>query len=115
MDLGTMTRKLTALQYRSTRDFIEDLDLIWQNCLRLNVDSNNDLREKALFMRKQTEKLVHKIPKIIIRDRVEVEVEERRLHKNDIDMDEDEDSNDEPIIHPRKRRAPAAKRDGISG
>ena len=121
MDLGTMTRKLTALRYRSKQDFIEDLNLIWENCLRFNVDSNYGLRWKALFMREQTEKLVPIIPNIIIRDRAEIEAEERRLHNNDIDMDEDEDmdenenSDDEPIIHPRKRRAPAAKSDGLSG
>ena len=115
MDLGTITRKLTALRYRSKQDFVEDLNLIWQNCLTFNAYSNNDLREKALFMRKQTEELVPIIPNIIIRDRAEIKAEEWRLHDKDIDMDEDEDSDDELIIHSRKRGVLAVKSDGILG
>lgn len=109
MDLGTMTKKLKTLAYRSKQDFVEDLNLIWQNCLKYNANPEHFLRKKALFMRKETDKLVPLIPNIIIRDRADVEAEERRLQNGDINMDGDEDSDDEPIISSRGRKAPGKK------
>ena len=111
MDLGTVTKKLTALAYRSKQDFVNDLDLIWLNCLKFNAHSNPVLYEKALSMHKQAEKLVPIIPNIIIRDKAEIEAEERRLHDNDIYMDDADDSDDQPIIYPRKRSALAERSD----
>ena len=64
------------------------------------------LRRHALFMRKETEKLVPLIPTIVIRDRAEVEAEERRLHAN---LEGEEDSDDEPIMSSRGRKAPSKK------
>lgn len=55
-------------------------------------------------MRKETEKLVPLIPKIVIRDRAEQEAEERRLHAN---LEGEEDSEDEPIMSSRGRKAPS--------
>ena len=37
MDLGTMTKKMKALQYKSKDEFTQDLDLIWSNCLTYNT------------------------------------------------------------------------------
>jgi transcriptional activator SPT7 len=37
MDLGTITKKLQALQYMSKQDFANDLYLIWENCLTYNT------------------------------------------------------------------------------
>ena len=104
MDLGTVTKKLTTLAYRSKQDFVNDLNLIWQNCIKFNADLNHVLCEKALSMREKAEKLISIIPNITIRDRAEIEAEEWRLHDDDINMDKADDSDDEPIIYPRKRR-----------
>ena len=73
MDLGSMTKKLKGLQYRSKQDFVDDLTLIWANCLKYNTNTEHPLRKHALYMRKETEKLVPLIPDIVIRDRAEVE------------------------------------------
>ena len=104
-----MTKKLKTLAYRSKQDFVADLNLIWQNCLKYNANPEHFLRKKALFMRKETDKLVPLIPNITIRDRADVEAEERRLQNGDVNMDGDEDSDDEPIISSRGRKAPGTK------
>ena len=109
MDLGTMTKKLKNFSYKSKKDFAEDLFLIWSNCLKYNASAEHYMRKHALFMRKQTEKLVPLIPDIYIRDRAEVEAEERRLQHGVTDMDGDEESDDEPIISSRGRKAPSKK------
>ena len=103
-----MTKKLKAVQYKSKQEFIGDLNLIWQNCLTYNTDPAHFLRRHAVFMRKETEKLVPLIPDIVIRDRAEVEAEERR-HNAEGDIDGAEDSDDEPIISSRGRKAPGKK------
>ncbi|KAI9929069.1 Transcriptional activator spt7 [Aspergillus wentii] len=104
MDLGTMTKKLKALQYRSKQDFVDDLILIWSNCLKYNTNPEHFLRKDALYMKKETEKLVPLIPEIVIRDRAEVEAEERRLQM--AELDGAEESDDEPIMSSRGRKAP---------
>ncbi|KAJ5239721.1 hypothetical protein N7468_004340 [Penicillium chermesinum] len=106
MDLGTMTKKLKGLQYRSKQDFVDDLNLIWSNCLKYNTNPEHFLRKHALYMRKETEKLVPLIPDIVIRDRAEVEAEERRLQLAELDGDGAEESDDEPIMSSRGRKAP---------
>ena len=109
MDLSTMTRRLKSFYYKSKQDFVEDLNLIWSNCLKYNANPEHFLRRHALFMRKETEKLIPLIPDIVIRDRAEVEAEERRLQAVDGDLDGGEDSDDEPIISSRGRKAPSKK------
>ena len=109
MDLGTMTKKLKAVQYKSKQEFVEDLSLIWANCLRYNASPEHILRRHALFMRKKAEELVPMIPAIVIRDRADVEAEERRLLNGDADIDGGEESDDEPIISSRGRKAPGKK------
>ena len=37
MDLQTMTKKLKARQYKSKKEFKDDLDLIWSNCFTYNA------------------------------------------------------------------------------
>ncbi|CAG8897040.1 unnamed protein product [Penicillium nalgiovense] len=107
MDLGSMTKKLKGLQYRSKQDFVDDLTLIWANCLKYNTNTEHPLRKHALYMRKETEKLVPLIPDIVIRDRAEVEAEERRLQL--AENDGAEESDDEPIMSSRGRKAPGKK------
>lgn len=104
-----MTKKLKAVQYKSKQDFVDDLNLIWSNCLKYNANPEHFLRKHALYMRKETEKLVPLIPDIVVRDRAEVEAEERRLHSADGDIDGGEESDDEPIMSSRGRKAPGKK------
>jgi transcriptional activator SPT7 len=102
MDIGTMIKKLKQLAYKSKKEFVDDLNLIWANCLRYNQDPQHVLRKKALYMRKETDKLTPLIPDIVVKDRAEVEAEERRLHNLDA-----EDSDEEPLIMAsRGRKAP---------
>jgi transcriptional activator SPT7 len=110
MDLGTMTRKLKTLVYKSKAEFVADLDLIWSNCLKYNGDVSHPLRRNANSMRKEAEKLVPLIPDIIIRSRAEVEAEERRKDQGDDAADE---SDDEPIMSSRGRKAPG--KTGVKG
>ncbi|KAF2278424.1 transcriptional activator spt7 [Westerdykella ornata] len=108
MDIGTMMKKLKGLQYKSKKEFVDDLMLIWSNCLKYNADPAHPLRKKALYMRKKTEQLVPLIPDITIRDRAEVEAEERRMRQGDADADGAEESEDEePIMASRGRKAPS--------
>lgn len=104
-----MTKKLKNVQYKSKHEFVTDLNLIWSNCLNYNANPEHFLRRHALFMRKETEKLVPLIPNITIRARAEVEAEERRAHQAEADIDGAEESDDEPIISSRGRKAPSKK------
>ncbi|KAF2225235.1 hypothetical protein BDZ85DRAFT_194318 [Elsinoe ampelina] len=113
MDIGSMIKKLKGLQYKSKREFVGDLQLIWSNCLTYNADPNHPLRKKALAMRKETDKLVPLIPDITVRDRAEIEAEERRNHGLDNDLDGGEDSEDDrPIMASRGRKAPSKGKKG---
>ncbi|KAF9873534.1 hypothetical protein CkaCkLH20_08993 [Colletotrichum karsti] len=104
MDLGTMTKKLKSLTYKSKADFVTDLNLIWDNCLRYNQDMAHPLRRMANGMRKEAEKLIPLIPDLTIRPRAEVEAEERRK-QNGGEEDGGDDSDDEPIMSSRGRTA----------
>lgn len=101
-----MTKKLKGLQYKSKADFVTDLNLIWDNCLRYNQDMGHPLRRMANGMRKEAEKLIPLIPDLTIRPRAEVEAEERRK-QNGGDDDGGDDSDDEPIMSSRGRKAGA--------
>lgn len=37
MDFSTMLKKVKARQYKSKREFKDDLDLIWSNCFTYNA------------------------------------------------------------------------------
>ncbi|KAI9779624.1 MAG: Transcriptional activator spt7 [Geoglossum umbratile] len=108
MDLGTMTKKLKQHAYKSKKEFVDDLNLIWANCLKYNAEPSHFLRKHALAMRKETEKLVPLIPDIVIKSRAEIEAEERRMQAGDAegDIDGGEESDDEPIMSSRGRKAP---------
>ena len=108
MDLGTMTKRLRSLHYKTKKEFLDDLNLIWANCLKYNANPDHYMRKHALFMRKETDKLAQFITDVPIRDRAQVEAEERRKHAG-ADLDGEEDSDDEPIISSRGRKAPSKK------
>ena len=92
-----MTKKLKTLTYKSKKEFVDDLDLIWNNCLKYNAEPVHPLRRNANSMRKEAEKLVPLIPDLVIRPRAEVEAEERRKQNGGED-DGADDSDDEPIM-----------------
>lgn len=110
MDIGSMIKKLKQLSYKSKKEFVDDLNLIWNNCLKYNSTPDHPFRRKALYMRKETDKLTPLIPEITVRDRAEVEAEERRQHSLDAD---DSDEDDAPIMASRGRKAP--KKGGSKG
>ncbi|CAX40469.1 subunit of the histone acetyltransferase SAGA complex, putative [Candida dubliniensis CD36] len=76
MDLNTVLKKLKNLAYNSKQEFVDDLMLIWSNCLTYNADPSHFIRAHAVAMQKKTIKLIPTIPDIKIRSRAEVEKEE---------------------------------------
>lgn len=111
MDMGTMTKKLKQLAYKSKQEFVDDLHLIWTNCLKYNSAADHPMRKHALFMRKETDKLVPLIPDIVIRDRAEIEAEERkqRIANGEFDENAEDSDDDQPIMASRGRAAPSKK------
>lgn len=93
MDLNTVMKKLRSFQYHCKKDFVDDLMLIWNNCLTYNTDPNHYLRHHAIEMKNKTLSLIPLIPDITIRDRSEVEAEEARLQQL-----EDESEDDAKVI-----------------
>ncbi|KAI5285400.1 Transcriptional activator spt7 [Ascosphaera aggregata] len=98
-----MTKKLKNMVYKSKKEFVDDLNLIWANCLKYNTNPDHPLRKHAHYMRKVAEELKPMIPDVVVRDRAEVEAEERRLQM--ADLDGAEESDDEPIMTSRGRKA----------
>ncbi|KAI7882180.1 hypothetical protein K492DRAFT_206338 [Lichtheimia hyalospora FSU 10163] len=76
MDLGTVTKKLKGLQYKSKKEFADDLYLIYENCLIYNTNPASEYRKHANAMRRKTDRLLTRVPDITVRDRSEVEAEE---------------------------------------
>ncbi|KAH3683423.1 hypothetical protein WICPIJ_005606, partial [Wickerhamomyces pijperi] len=73
MDLNTILKKLKTFQYKSKSEFVEDVMLIWKNCLQFNTDPKHFLRAHAIAMQKKSLGLIHLIPDITVKDRKEVE------------------------------------------
>ncbi|OLL23440.1 Transcriptional activator spt7, partial [Neolecta irregularis DAH-3] len=84
MDLGTAMKKLKTLQYSSKAEFVDDLLLIWSNCLLYNADPCHFMRTHAIAMRKKTLDLVQFIPDITIRDRPDLDPEEDENSDQDL-------------------------------
>lgn len=82
MDLNTVMKKLKNLQYNSKQEFVDDIMLIWSNCLTYNSDPRHFLRAHAIAMQKKSLKLIPHIPNIVIRNRSEVEKEEEQENVN---------------------------------
>ncbi|KAF7724387.1 Transcriptional activator spt7 [Apophysomyces ossiformis] len=97
MDLGTVTKKMKQLQYKSKKEFADDLYLIYQNCLVYNSEPTNPFRKHAIAMRKKTDRLLARVPDITIKDRSEVEADEEG------DDASDDDDTDAPRLN---RKAP---------
>lgn len=106
MDLNTVMKKLKGFQYNSKHEFVDDLMLIWSNCLTYNSDPNHFLRAHALAMQKKTISLIPLIPDIKVRNRAEVEAEERAANPTTAmsDDEEDEASHGKHSTKGRKRK-----------
>lgn len=91
MDLNTVMKKLKLLAYDSKQQFVDDLMLIWSNCLTYNADPKHFLRAHAIAMQKKSLKLTPTIPNIVIKNRSDVDREEDGDAKADI-LAEDEDT-----------------------
>lgn len=98
MDLGTVMKKLKQHQYKSKKEFVDDLNLIWANCLKYNADPSHFLRKHAKAMQKITAGLEPLIPDIVIRDRADVEAEEAGIVDADAEGESD-DGDYPPVLH----------------
>ena len=54
MDLNTVLKKLKGFQYDSKQEFVDDIMLIWKNCLTYNSDPSHFLRGHAIAMQKKS-------------------------------------------------------------
>jgi transcriptional activator SPT7 len=61
MDLQTMMKRVKQKQYKSKREFKDDLDLIWSNCRTYNAAENHPLRECVRRLEIKAEKLLANI------------------------------------------------------
>ncbi|EMD32993.1 hypothetical protein CERSUDRAFT_126483 [Gelatoporia subvermispora B] len=61
MDLQTMLKKVKQKQYKSKKEFKDDLDLIWTNCFTYNATENHPLRQCASRLKAKAEKLLQNI------------------------------------------------------
>ncbi|KAH9485856.1 Transcriptional activator spt7 [Psilocybe cubensis] len=61
MDFQTMLKKVKQKQYKSKREFQDDLDLIWSNCLTYNATENHPLRPCVKRLKAKAEKLLKHI------------------------------------------------------
>ncbi|KAJ2964384.1 hypothetical protein NQZ79_g717 [Umbelopsis isabellina] len=101
MDLGLVTKKLKACQYKSKKEFADDLYLIYENCLVYNTNPQaSEYRKHAIAMRKKTDKLLQQVPDVSIRDRSEYDAEEEAEESDDHEEDD----------HKASRKAPGASK-----
>ncbi|KAF9476670.1 hypothetical protein BDN70DRAFT_882134 [Pholiota conissans] len=61
MDFQTMLKKVKQKQYKSKREFKDDLDLIWSNCLTYNAAENHPLRPCVKRLKVKAERLLKHI------------------------------------------------------
>ncbi|EJD40346.1 hypothetical protein AURDEDRAFT_187007 [Auricularia subglabra TFB-10046 SS5] len=61
MDLATMSKKVKQRSYKNKKDFADDLNLIWDNCLKYNTGKDHYLRGCANRMRAKANKLLERI------------------------------------------------------
>lgn len=58
MDLQTMLKKVKARTYKSKKEFRDDLELIWSNCLMYNATEGHPLRECARRLKRKADVLL---------------------------------------------------------
>ncbi|KAI7863084.1 hypothetical protein BDF14DRAFT_1847660 [Spinellus fusiger] len=98
MDLGTVAKKLKLLNYKSKKEFSDDLYLIYENCLIYNTNPASEYRKHAIAMRRKTDRLMGRVPDISISERPEAE----------IDDDMEEASEEETEVQRVFRKAPGS-------
>ncbi|QHS71644.1 SAGA histone acetyltransferase complex subunit SPT7 [Saccharomyces paradoxus] len=92
MDLNTVLKKLKSFQYDSKQEFVDDIMLIWKNCLTYNSDPSHFLRGHAIAMQKKSLQLIPMIPNITIRNRADLEKEIEDMEKDkDFELEEEEE------------------------
>ncbi|GLB37890.1 putative bromo domain containing protein [Lyophyllum shimeji] len=58
MDFATMLKKVKSKQYKSKREFKDDLELIWSNCLTYNAAENHPLRPCVKRLKLKADRLL---------------------------------------------------------
>lgn len=66
MDLGTIGKKMKNTEYTTKQEFIDDLNLIWENCLYYNINPNSIYRVHANEMKRKQDELAGLIPDDIV-------------------------------------------------
>ncbi|KAK1231020.1 Transcriptional activator spt7 [Marasmius sp. AFHP31] len=61
MDFQTMLKKVKQKQYKSKKEFKDDLDLIWSNCLTYNANPSHPLRKCAQRLKQKADRLLQNI------------------------------------------------------
>ncbi|KAF9783848.1 hypothetical protein BJ322DRAFT_1007972 [Thelephora terrestris] len=61
MDFQTMLKRVKTRTYKSKREFEDDLDLIWSNCMTYNALPDHPLRQCAKRLRVKAERLLKNI------------------------------------------------------
>ncbi|KAG1716473.1 hypothetical protein ID866_677 [Astraeus odoratus] len=61
MDFQNMLKKVKSKQYKSKREFKDDLDLIWANCFTYNATEDHPLRQCAVRLKKKADRLLMNI------------------------------------------------------
>ncbi|KAF5355103.1 hypothetical protein D9756_005773 [Leucocoprinus leucothites] len=61
MDFQTMLKKVKQKQYKSKREFKDDLDLIWSNCYTYNASENHPLRQCVKRLKAKADRLLKHI------------------------------------------------------
>ena len=81
MDLSTIKKKLKANKYRKNQDFIDDIQLIWENCKHYNLDTSNIYRS-SLKMEKLSKRILKKYS--IIKKISAGGSMSKKIHKNNL-------------------------------
>ncbi|TFK33829.1 hypothetical protein BDQ12DRAFT_727456 [Crucibulum laeve] len=58
MDFQTMLKKVKQKQYKSKREFQDDLELIWSNCFTYNATENHPLRQCVKRLKAKADRLL---------------------------------------------------------
>ncbi|KAF8873938.1 hypothetical protein BD779DRAFT_1568335 [Infundibulicybe gibba] len=58
MDFQTMLKKVKQKQYKSKREFMDDLELIWSNCYTYNATENHPLRQCVKRLKVKADRLL---------------------------------------------------------
>lgn len=60
MDINSIKRKFKTLKYSSVKEVIDDINLIWSNCMKYNMEGS-EIYKMAFYMEKLSNKLIEKI------------------------------------------------------